>query len=65
MFLLVLFYLDTHGHFDHVDLSGNLVKELNCPVTLHPADNTVYVESPKLIKMFRMSSPVTVMPPVC
>eukprot|EP00770_Monocercomonoides_exilis_P002386 MONOS_2371.1-p1 / transcript=MONOS_2371.1 / gene=MONOS_2371 / organism=Monocercomonoides_exilis_PA203 / gene_product=metallo-beta-lactamase family protein / transcript_product=metallo-beta-lactamase family protein / location=Mono_scaffold00048:155919-156921(-) / protein_length=208 / sequence_SO=supercontig / SO=protein_coding / is_pseudo=false len=54
----------THGHFDHVDLSGVLAKELQCPVTLHPADNDLYRNSPTLMRMLGVKCSFATVPPV-
>ncbi|KAH7827237.1 putative MBL fold metallo-hydrolase [Monocercomonoides exilis] len=32
----------THGHFDHVDFTGQLAEYLKCPITVHSRDQSVY-----------------------
>ncbi|KAK2946643.1 putative Hydroxyacylglutathione hydrolase GloC [Blattamonas nauphoetae] len=55
----------THGHFDHIDMTGQLEKDLGVKTSIHPADVPIYEKSPQLMMMMlRSRAPLPTMPPV-
>ncbi|KAH7818175.1 putative Beta-lactamase-like protein [Monocercomonoides exilis] len=47
--------LYTHGHFDHIDPSGELQRVYNCSASLHPDDFELYYKVNDQRKMFGYS----------
>jgi len=43
--LAVQYILNTHGHFDHTDANGPLVKATGAPLALHPLDKPLLLAS--------------------
>ncbi|KAH7819055.1 putative beta-lactamase domain protein [Monocercomonoides exilis] len=54
----------THGHYDHVDLSGQLQEVCGCEVSIHEADMFLYELSPKMKKSRGFSIPSCPLPKI-